>query len=201
MQALLEVVHPARPVFSPDGRTIAFAVEASYSLPGAGAQSRIWLAAADGSGAHEASRGPGADAAPVWSPDGASLAFLSDREHHGRNAVYLLDAQVGEARRIGDVPGSIEQVRFNRDGSTLVALAADLGSDRAGAESATRIEDGGPGDPRVIRPGQFWRRLYWIDAGTGETTQIGLEGVTVWEFDWHGGLLVAVISDDPSESG
>jgi dipeptidyl aminopeptidase/acylaminoacyl peptidase len=200
-QALLDVVHPTRPAFSADGALIACAVEAAYTLPGAAAQSRIWIAAADGSGAREATRGPGADTAPVWSPDGRSLAFLSDRDHAGQRAVYLLDGGVGEARRVGEVPGSVEQVRFARDGQTLMALAADPGSDRAGADSATRIGAGEADDPRVERAAQFWRRLHRIDTATGETTGVALDGINVWEFDWRGGLLAAIVSDDPAESG
>ena len=200
-QALLDVVHPARPAFSPDGTMIACAVEANYTLPGAAARSRIWIAAADGSGAREATRGPGADTAPLWSPDGSTLAFLSDRDQAGQRAVYLLDGGVGEARRVGDVPGSVEQLRFARDGRTVMALAADPGSDRAGADSATRIEAGDADDPRVERAAQFWRRLYRIDTATGETTTVVLDGVNVWEFDWRGGLVAAIVSADPSESG
>ena len=200
-QAPLQIVHPARPAFSPDGTMIACAVEAAYTLPGAAAQSHIWIAAADGSGAREATRGPGADTAPVWSPDGHALAFLSDRDQPGQSAVFLLDDGVGEARKLGDVPGSVEQVRFARDGGTVIALAADPGSDRAGADSATRIGENGADDPRVRRAAQHWRRLYRIDTATGETTRIELEGVNVWEFDWRGGALAAIVSDDPSESG
>ena len=199
--ALLEIVHPARPAFSPDGTMIACAVEAAYTLPGAAAQSHIWIAAADGSGARQASRGPGADTAPVWSPDGRSLAFLSDRDQRGQSALHLLDDGVGEARRLGEVPGSVEQVRFARDGRTVIALAADPGSDRAGADSATRIGENGADDPRVQRAAEHWRRLYRIDTATGATTRIDLDGVNVWEFDWRGGVLAAIVSADPSESG
>jgi dipeptidyl aminopeptidase/acylaminoacyl peptidase len=200
-QSPLEIVYPARPAFSPDGTMIACAVEAAYTLPGAAAQSRIWIAAADGSGAREASRGPGADTAPVWSPDGRALAFLSDRDQRGQSAVFLLDDGVGEARRLGEVPGSVEQVRFARDGGTVMALAADPGSDRAGADSATRIGENGSDDPRVRRAAQHWRRLYRIETATGETSRVELDGVNVWEFDWRGGVLAAIVSDDPSESG
>jgi dipeptidyl aminopeptidase/acylaminoacyl peptidase len=200
-QAPLQIVHPARPAFSPDGTMIACAVEAAYTLPGAAAQSHIWIAAADGSGAREATRGPGADTAPVWSPDGRALAFLSDRDQPGQSAVFLLDDGVGEARKLGEVPGSVEQVRFARDGRTVIALAADPGSDRAGADSATRIGENGGEDPRVRRAAQHWRRLYRIGTATGETTRIELDGINVWEFDWRGGALVAIVSDDPSESG
>jgi dipeptidyl aminopeptidase/acylaminoacyl peptidase len=199
-ERLLDLLHPSQPAFSPDGTRVAFTVREAFSRPGEGVSSRIWIAAADGSGARQATRGPRADTSPRWSPDGRSLAFLSDRDHAGRAALQLLDDGAGEARPVGTLDGSAEDVRFSADGSTLLVLAADPGSDRAGADSATRIE-AGDGDPRVTRPAEHWRRLYTIDVATGETVRVGPEGVNIWEFDWAGGDVTAVVSDDPSESG
>jgi dipeptidyl aminopeptidase/acylaminoacyl peptidase len=199
-ERLLDLLHPSEPSFSPDGTRIAFTVHEAFSRPDEGTSSRIWIAPADGSGARQATRGPRADSSPRWSPDGRTLAFLSDRDHRGRAGVHLLDDGAGEARPVGELEGSAEDVRFSSDGSRLLVLAADPGSDRAGADSATRIEDG-DGDPRVSRPSEHWRRLYAIDVATGETARVGPDGVNVWEVDWRGGEAAAVVSDDPSESG
>ncbi len=200
-EQLLDVLHPGHPTFSPDGSRIAFVVEEAFTRPGEGtARSRIWIAQADGSGAFEASRGLRADTAPRWSPDGRTLAFLSDREHTGRATVHLLDDRTAEARPVGDLPGSVEDMRFSPDGARLLVLAADPGSDRAGANSATRIE-AGDDDPRVTRPAEHWRRLYTIGLRDGETRRMGPDDLNVWEFDWRGGPVAAVVGDDPSESG
>jgi dipeptidyl aminopeptidase/acylaminoacyl peptidase len=199
-ERLLDLLHPSQPAFSPDGTRVAFTVHEAFSRPDEGVSSRIWIARADGSGARQATRGPRADASPRWSPDGRTLAFLSDRDKGGRAGVHLLDEGAGEARPVGELEGSVEGVHFAPDGSRLLVLAADPGSDRAGADSATRI-DAGDGDPRVTRPGEHWRRLYTIDLATGETTRVGPDGVNVWELDWGGGEVAAVVSDDPSESG
>ena len=199
-ERLLDLLHPSQPAFSPDGVRVAFSVQEAFSRPDEGVLSRICAAQADGSGARQATRGPRADTSPRWSPDGRTLAFLSDRDHAGRAAVHLLDDDAGEARPIGSLEGSAEDVRFAPDGSRLLVLAADPGSDRAGADSATRI-DAGNGDPRVTRPAEHWRRLYIVDVATGETTPVGPAGLNIWEFDWRGGEIAAVVSDDPSESG
>jgi dipeptidyl aminopeptidase/acylaminoacyl peptidase len=199
-ERLLDLLHPSQPAFSPDGTRVAFSVQESFSRPDEGVASRIWIARADGSGARQATRGPRSDTSPRWSPDGRMLAFLSDRDHPGRAAVHLLDDGAGEARPVGTLAGSAEDVRFSPDGARLLVLAADPGSDRAGADSATRI-DAGDGDPKVTRPAEHWRRLYTIDVATGETTRVGPDGLNVWELDWRGGEVVAVVSEDPSESG
>ena len=200
-EQLLSVLHPGQPAFSPDGARVAFAVEEAFSRPGEGVASRIWIASADGSGARQVTRGPRADTTPRWSPDGRTLAFLSDRSESGRAVVQLLEDGAGEARPVGDLAGSVEDMRFSADGTRLLALVADPGSDRAGADSATRIGVGET-DPQVTRPAEHWRRLYLIDVATGETRLVGPAGLNVWEFDWDGGGLVAAVAgDDPSESG
>jgi dipeptidyl aminopeptidase/acylaminoacyl peptidase len=197
----LALLHPSAPAFHPSGDRIAFSVEESFSRRDEGIHTRIWIAAADGSGARELTRGPWSDAAPCWSPDGALLAFLSDRAHQGRHAVHLLEHGAGEARPVGEIAGSVEQIRFSADSSTILALAADPGSDRAGAESATRIGEA-EADPKVSVPAEHWRRLYRIDVASGTTERVSPDGVNFWEFDWHGGdTVAAIVSDDPTESG
>jgi len=82
---------------------------------------------------------------------------------------------------------------------TLAArLAADLGSDRAGAQTATKIAEAGAeeADPKIFRPAQHWRRLFLVDAGSGTTRQVSPDGVNVFEVDWAGGKAVAVCTDD-----
>ena len=64
---------------SPDGRQVAFAVKSV--APGKdGYRTSLWIAPADGSGpARQLTVGSKSDTTPRWSPDGRSLAFLSDR--------------------------------------------------------------------------------------------------------------------------
>ncbi len=103
---------------------------------------------------------------------------------------------------LGDIAGSVEDIQWSPDGSRLLVLAADLGSDRAGAQTATKITELGSEeeDPKVLRPARYWRRLFTVEAATGETREASPEGVNVFEFGWAGGKAVAVCTDDPSES-
>jgi dipeptidyl aminopeptidase/acylaminoacyl peptidase len=197
--ALLDQLSVKSPAFAPDGR-IAFTVSRGWTEPGKSESSHIWVAAADGSDCRQVTRGPGVDTMPAWSPDGRALAFASDRGHEGRMSVHLLTAG-GEAEPIGDVAGSVESIAWDASGGRLLVLAADPGSDRAGADSATRLEGADGNDPIVRRPREHWRRLYVIDAASGATRAVGPDDLNVWEADWHGGQAAAVVSDDPSESG
>lgn len=200
LEQFLELRRPTEVVVSPDGEQLAFSVAASYAAKGRRPESTIWTGRPDG-GYVQATRGSGVDASPRWSPDG-TLAFASDRSHRGRMSLQLLGPGPGEARPHGQIDGSVEDFKWSPDGKSLLVLAADPGADRAGIQAATKIQEQGAEeeDPKVRRPLQGWRRLFLVDAEAGDTRVVSPEGVNVFEFDWVGGLAVAVCSDEPSES-
>ena len=86
------------PPISPDGGTILFCYQGDiYKVPASGGQ------------AMPLTIGEAYDFAPVWSHDGRSIAFASDR--HGNFDVFVVPASGGEARRLtwhsaGDIPSS-----------------------------------------------------------------------------------------------
>src|SRR6186997_2517825 len=74
------------PAISPDGRTIAFTYKGDiYAVP------------AKGGSAVPLTISEAYDYAPVWSHDGRSIAFSSDR--YGNFDVFVMPATGGEARR------------------------------------------------------------------------------------------------------
>lgn len=203
MQALQTLLRPAEAVISPDGRQIACSVlTAACTDPPHGQQAGLWLVA-PGRQPRQLTRGPWLDSVPRWSPDGQRLAFASDRDHPGLLSAYLLAGDIAEAKPVGTIRGSCEEIAWAADGQRLLVLAADPGSDRAGALTATRIEDrdAAPPDPAITRPRQAWRRLFMVDVANDSTTEVGPPGENIWEFDWDGdSTVVAVVSGEPSES-
>ncbi|HEY6835334.1 MAG TPA: S9 family peptidase [Gaiellaceae bacterium] len=190
-ELLLELLRPSEVTLSPDGSRIAFSVSRVYREQGKRIESRLWAGDVDGE-----LRAGEAGSLPCFSPDGSRLAYASDQGHDGRLSLWVDGAELGE------IPGSVEDIRWSPDGARLLVLAADLGADRAGAESATKIQEAeaGPQDPKVFRPAQFWRRLWLVDTGSGETRDVTPDGVNVFEFGWAGERAVAVCTDEPSES-
>ena len=191
---------PTEAVVSADGRQVAFSVAEAFTHPNERARSRIWTAGL-GDEPVEATSGP-VDALPRWSPDGTQLAFASDRGHPGLMSLHLLEPDTGDARPLGALEGSVEQVQWSPDGRSILLLVADPGSDRAGAQQATKISGAGESDdPRVLRPSLAWRRLFQVSVETGEASEVSPDGVNVWEFDLRDpSSVVAVLSNQPSES-
>src|SRR5215470_4257127 len=176
---------------SADGQRIAFAVSASFREKGASIESRLWTGEVDGD-----LRQGAAGQLPRFSPDGSRLAYASDEGHPGRLSLRV------DGSELGEIPGSVEDLRWSHDGSRLLVHAADLGADMAGAQSAKKIEEAGTEekDPKIVRPAQFWRRLWLVDADSGQTQDVTPAGVNVFEMGWAGGKAVAVCTDEPSES-
>jgi dipeptidyl aminopeptidase/acylaminoacyl peptidase len=144
---LYRVVVPTDPVLSPDGSWVAFSVTRS-AVGRDGYRSSIWLSSTDGpAAARRLTWGPRSDAHPRFSPDGRTLAFLSDRrtrveDEPEREAakerldtvqVYLLPLDGGEARRLTDLPRGVDDFAWAPDGRTLAvtttSLAATLETD------------------------------------------------------------------------
>ena len=96
----------ASPAWSPDGERVAFMVKQHDHWD-------IGVIGRDGSGPAYLTSSPTTmfttpvnNVAPAWSPDGRSVAFLSDREGDWR--VYVMNADGSGQRRLLDLPVSYE---------------------------------------------------------------------------------------------
>jgi dipeptidyl aminopeptidase/acylaminoacyl peptidase len=133
------------PRLSPDGELIAFTVQTS--APGQdGYRHAIWLVRADGSApARQITIGSKNDTAPRFSPDGRTLAFLSDRrlaveddpdarkdakDREDGTQVHLLPLDGGEARRLTNLPRGVDGLDWSPDGRWLVVTSSSRGADR-----------------------------------------------------------------------
>ena len=91
------------PRISPDGRRVAFVVTV-LSEERDEYLSNIWVVDTAGGEPRRFTTGPGRDTAPRWSPDGAWLAFLSEREAKAKPQLHVMPADGGEPVRLTDLP-------------------------------------------------------------------------------------------------
>src|SRR5262245_54945242 len=110
---------------SPDGALIAFVVGEPFMEGAKSERRQIWIALAGAGEARPFTTGPRADTTPRWSPDGRTLAFLSDRLEDGKPQIYLLDRAGGEARKLTDMPEALSDIAWSPDGGQLAFLMSD----------------------------------------------------------------------------
>jgi len=200
-ERLLDVRTAAELAFSPDGSRVAFAVHATVADIGSHPPSDLFLVGRDSHEPVQIMSGAWIDRSPAWSPDGAQLAFLSDRITPGHHLPYTI-ALDAEPVLAATLHGSAEAVSWSLSGDRLLVLAADPGCYGLDwSARAVRGADPAP-DPSVIRLGEARRRLFEIDLASGDVAEVGPPGMSVWEFDGDpDGVVVALVSEDPSTAG
>jgi dipeptidyl aminopeptidase/acylaminoacyl peptidase len=198
LERLDRVRFPSGISFDRSGKALAAAISPASRDPQESFQSRIWRFTLDGE-ATQLTHGPNGDGLPCYSPLDDRLAFTSDRAVKGKDDLFLLDG--GAVKPLGNIPGTIEDLRWTQDAKSLIAMAADRGLDGGATNGAVRIWWDGVEDPAITNATDARRRLYKVRVSDGETVEIGPEGYTVWEFDLLGDGAIALVSDDPSERG
>lgn len=192
---------PTDPQLSPDGEWIAFTVQTATRRRDA-YRHAIWLAPADGSVApRQVTIGLRHDTHPRFSPDGHSLAFLSDRrpvtedepdapvDREDGTQVHLLPLEGGEARRLTDLPRGVDGFAWAPDGGSLVVRSASHAPTRpADARARGKAPLPKPGQPPISDyryldrlqnmlngPGFIYDRvsnLWIVDAVTGAARRL-----------------------------
>ncbi|GLQ92964.1 S41 family peptidase [Dyella acidisoli] len=95
------------PAISPDGKTIAFIFHGHlFTVPSSGGIAKALTS------------GTSHETAPVWSPNGKSIAFASDL--HGNYDVYVIDADGGAQKRLTAYSADDIPTAFTPDGQSVL---------------------------------------------------------------------------------
>ncbi len=81
--------------------------------------SNLWIVPTDGGRARQFTYGNQLDTQPRWSPDGAEIAFISNRGHEKQSQIYLIPSDGGEARQLTNVKGTIGHFEWAPHGKEL----------------------------------------------------------------------------------
>jgi dipeptidyl aminopeptidase/acylaminoacyl peptidase len=189
---------------STDGRFATFAGTQMESLEGipptrvcvielATAQMRVMTA------------GPGVDRSPKFSPDGLSIAFLSDRHKAGDFQLHVLDCADGTTTCASRVNGWVEYLSWSPDGTRILLGVAGHGADTAsthGAVVSLRDEDLPEWMPSVDtgQEPHRWRHAWIYEMAAHNVRRVTRHGINVWEAAWCGnGALLVSASAQPGE--
>ena len=111
-QLTKDTAYELRPQPSPDGSFIAY-------LASGGGTHTLWRVAPDGSDRRKLSDGP-RDASFAISPDSKWIAYASHDAKTNEMVLWVMASAGGERRRIASRQTILEDIRFTRDGGSLI---------------------------------------------------------------------------------
>jgi dipeptidyl aminopeptidase/acylaminoacyl peptidase len=139
------------PQLSPDGKWVAYDAS-SIDLAANVRRSAIYLVSVQGGDSRKLTDGTKQDEGPVWSPDGKTIAYVSNRDGSPKQ-VYLLDVATGQSRKLTSTAGGAGSVKWMPDGSGVVFVSdiyPDCGVDPTCTEQKNTAASSAPSKARVL---------------------------------------------------
>ena len=153
------------PQVSPDGKWIAY--DASTIDLGANYRhSAIYLLPAAGGPSRQITDGTKQDEGPAWSPDGKTIAYVSNRDG-GAKQIYLYDVATDKSRKLSNLQGGAGTLKWLPDGSGLLLVSdiyPDCGVAEACSKSAAEAVEKRPSKARVINSLLFRHWTAWQET-------------------------------------
>ena len=165
------------PVWSPNGRRIAFISQPDYS------EGEVYVMNADGSGQRNLTRDAADDQSPTWSPDGRKIAF--ERDGDSFEEIFVMNADGSDQSRLTHKFGSDifpvwspsgRKIAFTSPGSggyeNVFVMNADGSDQRNLTQTPAAHDSTGVSDPTTRFAGAWspnGRRLAFTSERDGNT--------------------------------
>jgi len=184
LEKVTEAMHasksPTYVALSPDGATVAWTLRRSE-----GTQIHLVPVAdpAKDTVLKVENREDCASEAPVWSPDGATLAFTSTctpkSEKADQEQIFLWTKSTGAFKQLTHLAGNIDSLAWSPDGKSIAFLFVENATRSAGALAAMKPWSGVIGEDGVEI-----QRVAAVDATSGTFSFLTPPAQHAYEFDW-----------------
>jgi dipeptidyl aminopeptidase/acylaminoacyl peptidase len=191
IEKAMQVREPSDLQFSPDGTRVALTLqEPGGDKP---AVRHIWVYDLTKRELRQWTASAKSESMPRWSPDGQTLAFLSDREE--LQQIWLLSIAGGEARKLTSGKSAVDSFKWSRDGNRIAYLGGEAKS--AEEEKKQKEQD----DARTIDIDRKLVRAWTVDVATKAVKRITSGPWDLHEIEWlpDGKRLLAVATDKPAD--
>jgi len=177
--------------YSPDGKRLAFVV--MEPAKGQNRKRHIWIHEAGEENSRQFTYSEKSESGPRWSPDGKTLAFLSDRGE--AQQIYLMRADGGEGVALTKGKNGVRGFEWSPDGTRIAYIAPDAKSDEE--EKKEKDKD----DAHVADKDDKRGRLWIVNVATGETKALTKPSWDVRQIVWmHNGAQLVMEATEHPES-
>jgi len=138
---------------------------------------------------------------PIWSPDGATLAFRStcaaDKSNPGQNQIFLWSKASGEVKQLTHLTGEIAQPAWSPNGKSIAFLFVENATRSAGALDAMKPWAGVIGEDGVEI-----QQVYAVEVSSGGVRPVTNSNLHAYEFAWSpdSGKIAFVGANPPGEN-
>jgi dipeptidyl aminopeptidase/acylaminoacyl peptidase len=164
------------PQFSPDGTRIVFV--ASDPLKHEKRTTHLWLYDLSAAAARQLTFSVKSESFPRWSPDGKTIAFLSNRAGD-QQQIYLLRMEGGEGVPVTKAKASITAIAWAPDGKSIAYLAPEPKSE------AEETKQKGKDDAHVVDKDDKQPRLRILDLVKNESRALTPVEWKIEEIAWR----------------
>ncbi|MGC4037183.1 MAG: S9 family peptidase [Chitinophagaceae bacterium] len=117
------------PQVSPDGKWIIYSLSTVDTVKDKRNRD-LWMISWDGKDNVQLTNGPGSESSAKFSPDGKYISFVASRDgdddkEDKKSQIYLLDRRGGEAKKLTDIKGDIEDYVWKPDASGILLSIKD----------------------------------------------------------------------------
>src|SRR6185503_15010189 len=172
---ILSLKRAASPEISPDGGAVAYTVRETNWDDNA-YETEIWLADTRTGATRQLTNAKKSSTSPAWSPDGARLAFISDRTD--KRQIYVINPHSGEADALTHVDEGVSAFAWAPDGKHIAYTSTEAKS------AAVKDREKKYGEFKIVDHDQRMTHLFVIDVATGATRTLTSGAFTVGSFSW-----------------
>jgi dipeptidyl aminopeptidase/acylaminoacyl peptidase len=177
------------PRFSPDGKRIAYTIS-EWDKDENRRVSHIWLVSSNGGPTVKLTTGEKGETSPQWSPDGANIAFLADRDKGLQ--VWVIPVDGGEADKLTNEDNDIQSFQWSPDGANISFVTRDTPKNKAELEKRKKEKF----DAIVVDSDFIYSHLWTINVESREKKRLTEGEFTVIDPQWSpdGAFIAFVMS-------